>query len=460
MRLKDIVIGIGREFALIGIIAGIFLIALYLIIRKVSKNNKETPLWRVILALATIVYLVTVLGAVFSRPNIYETVDLHLFSSYKEAWYNFSAASWRNIILNICMFVPLGILLPLWSKKFHHAHTAVLTGFLFSLSIEILQYLTNRGIFEVDDLFNNTLGTAMGYSIVMLFLIIIKKKQFSLSRLFSYLLIPILTITASVCIFIMYQRQEFGNLSMSCMNPIPMEDIILKNNIDLDEEANQAVVYSFHIADKDEVISFAEEFFGKFGESIDENRTSIFDDTMVFYSERGSKSLWVNYIGKTYSYRNFDIEPQKNNLEDEEVTRKALTEIGITVPAEAIFSIGDNNRQQFTVQMAKSDEKILDGAIQCSCTSDGRIADLTNSIMEYSPVKTTTIISPREAYGLIEEGRFNYRMYQEELKTIELETMTLEYMQDSKQFYQPVYVFHALVNDRESKILIPALKKN
>lgn len=59
------------------------------------------------------VYIVVVLYVTLLRGGIgfggFEyRANFKPFSSYKEAWYNFSAQEWRNLILNICMFVPFG----------------------------------------------------------------------------------------------------------------------------------------------------------------------------------------------------------------------------------------------------------------------------------------------------------------------------------------------------------------
>ena len=38
-------------------------------------------------------------------------------------------------------------------------------GFMFSFAIEIMQYITGRGLADIDDLINNTLGAVIGYLI-------------------------------------------------------------------------------------------------------------------------------------------------------------------------------------------------------------------------------------------------------------------------------------------------------
>jgi glycopeptide antibiotics resistance protein len=44
-----------------------------------------------------------------------------------------------------------------------------LLGFLTSLSIELLQLVLKRGLFEFDDMFHNTFGVILGYGIRWIF---------------------------------------------------------------------------------------------------------------------------------------------------------------------------------------------------------------------------------------------------------------------------------------------------
>ena len=67
-----------------------------------------------------------------------------------------------DIIANTIMLLPLGIFIPLWLKRSDIHKKVVLMAFLVSLSIEIIQLITTRGYFEIDDLFHNTLGGFIG----------------------------------------------------------------------------------------------------------------------------------------------------------------------------------------------------------------------------------------------------------------------------------------------------------
>lgn len=69
-----------------------------------------------------------------------------------------------DTILNIILFVPLGIFLPLLYKKYHHIKPVVLTGIMISLSVEIVQML-GWGSTDINDLITNTIGACLGYYI-------------------------------------------------------------------------------------------------------------------------------------------------------------------------------------------------------------------------------------------------------------------------------------------------------
>lgn len=71
-----------------------------------------------------------------------------------------------EIIWNIILFIPIGILLMLVITHKDKGVIAILLGLLLSVSIEVIQLLSYRGLFEFDDIIHNTLGTAIGVGIL------------------------------------------------------------------------------------------------------------------------------------------------------------------------------------------------------------------------------------------------------------------------------------------------------
>ena len=54
--------------------------------------------------------------------------------------------------------------------KKHLVLKALLVGSLMSLTIEFSQLIWHRGVFDIDDLFNNTVGALAGAVIVVMFI--------------------------------------------------------------------------------------------------------------------------------------------------------------------------------------------------------------------------------------------------------------------------------------------------
>lgn len=79
---------------------------------------------------------------------------VRLFSAYD---------GWQiNIIGNIAMFIPYGIIWPYCFEKLDRVWKTVLSGFAFSLLIEISQLLLYERHSDIDDIILNTLGVLIG----------------------------------------------------------------------------------------------------------------------------------------------------------------------------------------------------------------------------------------------------------------------------------------------------------
>ena len=65
-------------------------------------------------------------------------------------------------LLNVVLFVPLGILLPIPCEKMDTFWHIFSVGFCFSFFIEVSQLLNNRCT-DIDDLFLNTIGALLGF---------------------------------------------------------------------------------------------------------------------------------------------------------------------------------------------------------------------------------------------------------------------------------------------------------
>ena len=94
---------------------------------------------------------------VLSRNITLLEPKFELFWSYK-VWF---AGDWNvgiQILGNIVLFLPFGFLMSELCIK----RRVLLFAVLFSCTIEIIQLISYRGLFEFDDILNNTIGAALG----------------------------------------------------------------------------------------------------------------------------------------------------------------------------------------------------------------------------------------------------------------------------------------------------------
>ncbi|MBE5974646.1 VanZ family protein [Lacrimispora xylanisolvens] len=120
--------------------------------RKRKKDSISLFLW--------VAYLVVLARTVyFCRPSLSRNkVNMAMMGTWGT-----SLRSHVYVIENLMLFIPFGILLPLCFPKARKSLICILSGCLLSIFIETVQYMTQRGNCELDDVIMNTLGTLVGW---------------------------------------------------------------------------------------------------------------------------------------------------------------------------------------------------------------------------------------------------------------------------------------------------------
>ena len=150
-----------------------------------AKRNNQVSYKQEIVLLLLVVYAAFVLSVTlfpvpitqFDNPNAMDINLVPVINTSKQVFSIFSTHNTfkrlhvvENIIGNILLFFPLGILLPLVSTKFHSLKRVIFAAFICSLSIEIAQLISrefgNYRTVDVDDIILNTIGAALGFFII------------------------------------------------------------------------------------------------------------------------------------------------------------------------------------------------------------------------------------------------------------------------------------------------------
>ena len=118
------------------------------------------------------IIILFVLTIFIRREHPYIYYMLEPFWSYREILRGGRGDLLVGNIGNIVMFIPWGVIPVISSIKINEHKLNGLwiigSGFLCSLMIELVQLVCRRGIFEFDDIFNNTVGVLIGYFICIM----------------------------------------------------------------------------------------------------------------------------------------------------------------------------------------------------------------------------------------------------------------------------------------------------
>lgn len=462
------VIRLAQQYFLLGMIGlvigiALFLFGYFVVYRRLLKGTKKLKMSKVALLSILFIYIVIVLGATIGDrvSTDSKSLSMHLFSSYKDAWNNFSPGAWRNIILNILMFVPLGILLPLIFKNCRKYWVTYLVGLFFTLIIEVIQLISGRGIFEIDDIFNNTLGCIIGYGIVMIFIsFFVDKNKYENNKklILTTLQLPLcLIVIGFSIIFMSYSKQELGNLSCNYIYKQNMADVNVTTNINFKNKPDKSSVYKATVGSAEDTLEVANEILSSVDSKVDDSKNDVYDNTIIYKSKDENYSVWVDYTGLKARYINF---PKFSNLGKENLTynevKSLLSDFNIELPERADFKDDKNGNYSISVDMI-GDDKYINGMLVCSISKTEDVISFTNNIVSYKKYKDFDIISEKEAYEKLLDGKFITFSDMADAE-INIKDIDMVYEIDSKGFYQPVYKFTTEIRNSENYIFIPALR--
>lgn len=122
-----------------------------------TLTNKLTSLLLTIYSITLFWIIVLKLNISFSYKG---TRNVNLIPFREPLLYN-GRVDYNEIILNILIFVPLGLYVGILFKNLSTAGK-VFSFFMVSFCFEILQFILRIGAFDITDIINNTLGGIIG----------------------------------------------------------------------------------------------------------------------------------------------------------------------------------------------------------------------------------------------------------------------------------------------------------
>lgn len=460
------------SFALVGGVAVLFLLmGAYLIYKRGLHGEKSVDKQQAICAGLLCVWMILVLGlTTLSRgSNFTGSFNLHFLSGYINAWNHWSIRELQLILFNMLMFAPLGFLLPLLWKKAEHLWIMLAVSLGLTALIEVFQLLTGTGIFELDDLFHNLIGSLFGYFCIMAIRTFIHERAFRWGPAARALAIPG-GIGLILCgVFYAYARQPYGNMSILPAVPQDLSAVRMMTEWEPSDQSGTAAVYKSKFArDKkylETVKSGLEELegltFSRAARREDENLgylgTNAEGDAfrMVFFFRTGEWN-YTTFADTTAQLTEETAQQMRARYET------WMKEHGL-LPENAVFSVQNGNTLRWDVpanrEFSAQSESFQKGSVMIQLDESGALADFFYQITWNEYAATEKVLSEREAYAQVQAGNFEqYVPFQPE-DVLHVTGCSREYVYDTKGFYQPVYAFTGYINEKENLWVcrIPAL---
>lgn len=460
--------------ALAGGIAFLLLLAAgYLLYKKVFHGKKTITKMQAICSVLLCCWLLLVLGLTsLSRgANYTGEVNIDFFSGYVSAWNHWSISELQLILFNMLMFAPLGFLLPLLWKKAEKIWVTLAVSVGLTTLIEGMQLLTGTGIFELDDLFHNTVGSLFGYFCIMAILTPIKEKTIRFAPIAKVLLIPCVVGLVLGAVFFAYGRQPYGNMDIRPATKQDLSAVRIATGLRLSDKAASAAIYKNVYAEDKAYMQAVRSRLSEL-ENMTFSGVARREDENYVYSgtDRYGNGFQMNFFFRSgqWSYTTY-AENAAMLTEETAQSYKKRYEMWMKenklLPDNAVFSVQNGNILRWDVvpeqDISAGEKAFQSGSVMIQFDENGALADLFYQISWNEYVATEDILSPREAYAQVENGDFEQYVPFRPGDVLHIEECELVYRYDTKGFNQPVYEFRGYVNNTEDPwaCQIPALKK-
>ena len=191
------------------------------------------------------------------------------------------------------------------------------------------------GISDVDDLFCNTIGTALGYCLCMIVFSASKQKSV---MCIAYGMVPLISVGVMVCVLVLYKIQPYGNL---LDGPTFRADTSFVTqweiNCPLSDQRQEVEIYYTEPFNTENGFAFARKFAEQQGKTI--RNISDYGDTIYIQDPDGANgfSLMINLADRSYTYRDnrhfmYESADWDNGQIEESVLQNILLEFGIFIP--------------------------------------------------------------------------------------------------------------------------------
>ncbi|MBQ8662564.1 MAG: VanZ family protein [Eubacterium sp.] len=137
-------------------------------------NEKQRKYEKIVFRILFAIYVLLVIYFLFFAETTGRTIsdrtyhynlilfkEIKRFIVYREQLGMFAVTA--NLLGNVLIFLPFGMLVPFLTKRFKTFWSVALLTFEMSVLVELVQLVTKVGSCDVDDILLNTIGGMLGF---------------------------------------------------------------------------------------------------------------------------------------------------------------------------------------------------------------------------------------------------------------------------------------------------------
>ena len=460
-------------FALVGgLLLAITIFFGYMIYKKAFHGQRSLSKTQGLILFLLSCWLLLVLGlTTLSRgANFTGSFNIDFFSSYINAWNKWSISELQLIIFNMLMFAPLGFLLPLFWKRAEKFKVTFFVSIGLTICIEIVQLLMGTGIFELDDLFHNCIGSLFGYFCIMTMRSIIREKRVRLVPIGKVLIFPCVIGMIIGAVSFVYEQQPYGNMPILPASKQNMSKIQVNTSLSLSHQPAAASIYkNKYTEDQDYIEQIIAQLSGSEDVTFSGIQRREGENRVYTGKSPTSENVQLNFFFRTghwryTTWRDAAALTKEAAKSYEDFYKNWLKESGL-LPDSAVFSIQNNDTLRWDTpeenDLSISKTAFTSGSIVMQFDSNLELTSMHYGISWNEYVATEEIISPKAAFKQVEDGNFEQYVPFQQGDTLWVKECKLAYVYDTKGFYQPVYRFTGYINNEDNSwdCQIPALAR-
>ncbi len=401
------------------LVAAVVAAVIYMVIYFISKSKRSKPTRSRMLAeylfigwCVMFLYITQIMSFGNGMGELINLTPLHPF--YIASKYGLiNAGLITQILLNVVMTVPLGLLLPIiFPNRFKNYLPILGISFAITLLTEAFQLLTGRSA-DIDDIIANTLGGLLGFALYVIckgiYYLLQEKKQGKSMDLKHYkvkiiisIFLVVFTFSPFAVIKIMNDSNEVGFVYYGHLQPANIE---IADTVS-DKETTAKIYKNIQNISLDEL---------KAGLKADTGFTADFvdEDGVIKCKNNEKEAIFIygyNTWFVTYEYGQdsaVDLTKLPNEKEALALAYGYLEKFHISKDVisykELADDYGDDNLHLIFESTESTDNLIIWGNIYVTIGENGKLLDIGDNRTHHTLYKDVQTISPKESISIAQD---------------------------------------------------------